>query len=107
MGKKLKESIGKVIRKRRGDQQEPLTGFYHSGEDGSVGNRLCHGEVLYQGEMSPEQELRTSIWYTRQSEEMDVDCYFWCTEDGELPQRHPDREDAREHLEDIVRTVIQ
>ncbi len=63
---------------------------------------LCHQGVLHKGEVAPGQELSTSIWYTRWSSDLDLDCYFWCTEDGEVPQRPTDREEASDEIDKKV-----
>ncbi len=63
---------------------------------------LCHQGVLHKGEMAPGQEMSTSIWYTRWSSDLDLDCYFWCTEDGEVPQRPTDREEASDEIDKKV-----
>ena len=65
--------------------------------------RVCREGELHSGELAPGQELAASVWFTRRSADMEVECYFWCTEDGEVPVRDPDRVDASEQLENLVR----
>ena len=69
--------------------------------------KVCREGELHLGELAPEQELRSSLWYTRSSTEMLLDCYFWCTEDGEVPARDPDRADASDLIDSMASTTLK
>ena len=65
--------------------------------------KLCHEHRLYHFELGPRQSFRGILWYTADSE-LTVDCYFWCTSDGEVPTRQHDRRVTEEALQDLVTT---
>ena len=42
------------------------------------------------------------MWFRKDIDDAEVNCYFWCTAEGELPARDPDREDASDELDSLV-----
>ena len=62
---------------------------------------LCRANQLHQGTLAFGQTFSASVWYTEDSI-IDWECYFWCTEDGNLPVKHHDGTASDDHIIQLV-----
>ena len=54
------------------------------------GQMLCHAGHEYTGQIGFNQEVELELWHSHAADEdLEVSCFVWCTEDGELPQEPP------------------
>ncbi len=64
-------------------------------------HRICQEGAMKDDELASGESFSIRLWYTSQSD-FDVNCFVWCTDDGSLPIRHVDRQEA----EDILSLVV-
>ncbi len=61
---------------------------------------LCHSRTFYQEEVAQFREVALLLWFS-ESATFNIDCYFWCTEDGNMP-RHFSTEEADSLSKEIL-----
>ena len=49
------------------------------------------------------QEAAVTLWYTKQNEFYQAECYFWCTETGDLPELAEEKDLNHKLLQILVR----
>ena len=72
------------------------------GDSGSV----CYENYISQATVEPGTEMEMELWY-ESGAKFNATCYFWCTEDGNLPSKFDDSNFASDDLlENLVKIVL-
>ena len=62
---------------------------------------ICHESQRVQAELSSGQTFKVSMWYS-DPHEVDIECFMWCSEDGNVPRKHLHSEDDNIELKKLV-----
>ena len=65
---------------------------------------VCVEESRYSWQMSFNQRAELSLWHTNDAE-FNLDCSFWCTEDGDLPEDDAGEEVTKDLIISIVSSI--
>ncbi len=52
--------------------------------------RVCDADQLISDSISFESIVKVELWYQKAFPNYDATCYFWCTENGEIPKPEED-----------------
>ena len=66
---------------------------------------ICHEGQRVEGELATRQKFDISLWYSDPNE-VDIECYMWCSEDGNVPQKHTHSSDDNKELKKLVRRSL-
>ncbi len=53
--------------------------------DSSNSREVCLSGSLYRGRVKPGRTFRAGVWHVAKPD-LDLNCYLWCTDDGEPPK---------------------
>ena len=68
-----------------------------------VENEVCHAKVPETMELTTWDLTEVTAWWFNASKERNINCYFWCTVDGEVPLRPQSAQLQTSLLEQNVR----
>lgn len=87
-------------------QQNPCADFgivmnWADGQD-----RICYENHQLTSIITHGQSIQSHMWYAKDSK-VDVECFFWCTESGKIPIRHPDRISTNAGINQLLNETLK